>query len=163
MHLKMARTMCSIIPLFALLSLPLPSQAGEPLFKIQLLLGETSFPPSMGWYSAPTSRFVSITNQSGSSMQMSCQLPRQYSVDDTHSTCGQVLNSLETCLLAVMFNPSEVGRFSGSVKIKDPTQIARGGFDQFCESEDVFSHAIVSKKAIRYTNGLVGRDRPADS
>ncbi len=55
------------------------------------------------------------------------------------------------------------GRFSGSVKIKNPTQIARGGFDQFCESEDVFSHAIVSKKAIRYTTGLVGRDRPADS
>ena len=54
------------------------------------------------------------------------------------------------------------GRFSGSVKIGDPSQIARGGFDQFCESEEVFSHAIVSKKAIRYTKGLVGRDRPTD-
>jgi hypothetical protein len=54
------------------------------------------------------------------------------------------------------------GRFSGSVKIGDPAQIARGGFDQFCENEEVFSHAIVSKKAIRYTKGLVGRDRSAD-
>ena len=54
------------------------------------------------------------------------------------------------------------GRFSGTVKIGDPTQIARGGFDQFCENEEVFSHAIVSKKAIRYTKGLVGRDRSAD-
>ena len=54
------------------------------------------------------------------------------------------------------------GRFSGNVKIKDPSQIARGSFDEFCESEEVFSHAIVSKKAIRYTKGLVGRDRPVD-
>jgi len=54
------------------------------------------------------------------------------------------------------------GRFSGSVKIGDPAQIARGGFDQFCENEEVFSHAIVSKNAIRYTKGLVGRDRSAD-
>jgi hypothetical protein len=54
------------------------------------------------------------------------------------------------------------GRFSGNVKIKDPSQIARGSFDEFCESEEVFSHAIVSKKAIRYTKGLVGRDRSMD-
>ena len=54
------------------------------------------------------------------------------------------------------------GRFTGSVKIKDPAQIKRGDFDEFCGREEVFSHAIVSKKAIRYTRGLVGSCRPVD-
>jgi hypothetical protein len=54
-------------------------------------------------------------------------------------------------------------RHSGNVKYKDPFEIGRGSFDQFCETEEVFSHAIVSKRKIRYTTGLTDLDQPLES
>jgi len=48
------------------------------------------------------------------------------------------------------------GKFAGTVLVKNPFQIPAGAFDTFCREESVFSHAIVSKRAIRYTKNLTG-------
>lgn len=105
--------------LFAILMplCPFLAHAGDPIFKVQLLLGETSFPTSMGWFSPPTSRLMSITNQSGTPMPMTYVMPDPYTADFSHSTCGNTLQAGESCQLAVRFNPAKVGRFMGAIKV----------------------------------------------
>ena len=103
---------------FILLSIiPTLIHAGAPLFKIQLALGETAFPNNIGWYDPPITRFVSVTNQSGVAMPLTYLIAPPYQVDKTQSTCGTSLNQGASCQLAVVFNPSIRGKFSGKVKV----------------------------------------------
>ena len=97
--------------------LPSALQAGEPLFAIQLALGETAFPSSVGWYDPPTTRFLSITNHTGAVMPITFQLPNLYYVDHDRTNCGSSLNPEESCELAVGFNPSQIGHFMGKVQV----------------------------------------------
>lgn len=102
---------------FVLGMLPVSLFAGEPLFDIRLALGETAFPTQLGWFDPPIVRYMTVTNQSGTSMPLTYILPAQYTIDTTHSTCTTTLNQGEDCQLAVMFNPSKLGRFTGKLKI----------------------------------------------
>ncbi|MFZ4077458.1 MAG: hypothetical protein ACOYKA_05680, partial [Legionellaceae bacterium] len=103
--------------LFTLACLPTLLHASQPLFKIELALGETSFPNTMGWYDPPVTRFVSIKNQSGTSMPITTSVSPPYQLDMTHSTCGSMLNQGSSCQLAVVFNPSTRGSFTGKVQV----------------------------------------------
>ena len=98
--------------------LPCVLQAGsEPLFRIQLTLGETPFPSNIGLYDPPIMRFITVVNQSGVAMPINYSLPLQYTIDAAHSTCGATLNQSAQCQLAVAFNPSKLGHFTGQIKV----------------------------------------------
>jgi hypothetical protein len=116
--------------------------AGEALFKIQMALGETAFPSSVGWYDPPTTRFMSITNQTGTPMPITFLLPPLYYVDPDQTQCGSSLNPGESCVLAVGFNPSQIGRFSGQAKVcgsKIWCSIDPVGFDITVTNTDIVS------------------------
>jgi hypothetical protein len=131
---------------------PLCAQS-DPIFKIQLLLGETSFPTTMGLYSPPTSRFMSITNQSGSPMPIISFLPEHYTADVTNSTCGNLLNSGDTCQLAIRFNPDTPGHFTGKIKIC-------GHNNLWCSTDPIGFDITVASNTIVSTNCNNIQSRP---
>lgn len=102
---------------FAFSLLPLTLFAGQPVFDIRLSLGETAFPSQVGWFDSPILRYMSITNQSHTTMPLTYSLPAQYSVDQAHSTCTGMLTQGERCELAVRFNPSKIGKFTGKLTV----------------------------------------------
>ena len=105
------------ITYFLLFLLSSVLHAGTPLFNIELSLGETAFPTNAGWYDPPITRLVTVTNLTGMTMPVTYTLPAQYQVDNVHSTCGSTLNQGAHCKLAVMFNPSKLGQFTGKLRV----------------------------------------------
>ncbi len=136
---------------FILGFLPTLLQAGEPLFNIQLALGETAFPSSIGWYDPPITRFMTITNLTGSTMPVTYTLPNQYRVDTARSTCGSTLNQGAKCQLAVVFNPNKQGHFAGKLQVCGQNglwcSVDPAGFDMTVTNNDIISTQCNSIKS----------------
>ena len=136
---------------FILSCLPTLLNAAQPLFNIQLALGEPPFPITIGLYDPLVTRFMTITNQTGSVMPVTYLLPSKYRVDSAHSTCGSTLKVGEKCQLAVVFNPSKLGHFAGKLQVCGydgaGCSVAPDGFDMTVINTDIVSTQCSSIKS----------------